>query len=230
MKHDQILNHVFNVLFECNVHSFPFECGNLFKHYGYKVFTYEELRRKNEELYDMCKKYSDDAFRDGNSKIIAYNAETNLSRIRFSLMHELGHVVMNHRGSCIRNEQDANFFASNILAPRMAIHYADCKNHIDVAKRFDISYEAAEYAFDDYRRWHRTAVYRMSMLDKEMYQHFYNQGLHKFVWNVGECIYCHRPIYNDSQRHVCSLCSTRHYIAGLGYFEVPDNLQWYNRL
>lgn len=47
-------------------------------------------------------------------------------------------------------EAEANFFASNILAPRMAIHYARCKNEADVARIFEVSCEAAQYAFDDY--------------------------------------------------------------------------------
>jgi hypothetical protein len=58
----------------------------------------------------------------------------------------------------------------------MAIHYAKCKNVIDVAKLFGLTNEAAQYAFDDYRRWHRWTVHhKMDNFDKSMYVHFYNK-------------------------------------------------------
>lgn len=220
MKLEKILAEVFITVQKCNIHSYPIDCFEILRQYGFDIVRYSDL---SEKKMSACFDLSEDACVIGTT--IYYNDLQPHARIRFSVMHELGHHVLSSPA-----ETDANHFASYILAPRMAIHYAGCQNHVEVAKKFDISYEAADYAFNDYRRWHRTAVYRMSILDKQFYQHFYDPDQKKFIWNIGECIYCHRPIYNDSQRHVCSLCSTRHYIAGLGYFEVPDNLQWYNRL
>ena len=59
----------------------------------------------------------------GAKRIIAYDENKSPFRIRFSIMHELGHIMLGHSRECAYNEQQANFFASNILAPRMAIHF-----------------------------------------------------------------------------------------------------------
>ena len=91
-----------------------------------------------------------------------------------------------------QNEAEANYFASNFLAPRMAIHYSRCKNARDVAKIFYLSEEASEIDFDDYRRWHRVAVYRMSAIDWEFSRHFYNEDAGKFVYINETCPCCGR--------------------------------------
>ena len=70
---------------------------------------------------------------------------------------------MNHTGDSQQNETDANYFASNILAPRIAIHYSECKNANDVSHIFSMSYSAAEIAFDDYRRWRRYVAYHKTV-------------------------------------------------------------------
>lgn len=211
MKNEQILERTLQVFRECEIFSFPFNCIEPFSHYGYKVFSYGELRSKSKELYDFCMEYSEDSFRDGNSKIVAYNdSEVNRKRVRFSLMHELGHIVLNHYGGSEHNEQEANYFASNILAPRMAIHYAHCMNHAEVSEVFHISLEAADYAFQDYRRWRRLAVYHMSALDWEMYRHFWNKNCKKFVYSMTYCYDCDELLYNQPNVHRCPKCEYRH--------------------
>lgn len=202
----QIIEATITVFKDCQVKSFPLDCMYLLKHYGYRLFTYDQLRKRNKKLYDICLACSEDAFRDGVNMIIAYNAHNNSGRIRFSLMHELGHHILEHMGDSELHEQEANAFASNILAPRMAIHYAKCKNAEDVSKIFQMSHEAAIHAFDDYRRWHRHVVnYKMSYLDNAMYSQFYNKDADCFVWSVKTCDFCGRTLYNSDSNH-CKLC------------------------
>ena len=203
----KILEATIKVFHECKVQSFPIDCIEILKHYGYRTYTYNELKKKNAELYEMCIGYSDDAFREGTSKIIAYNSEKPSGRIRFSLMHELGHHMLEHTGNTKSNEKEANLFSSYILAPRMAIHYAGCKNANDVSHIFNISHEAAENAFDDYRRWHRhVVIYKMSKCDKAMYAHFYNAEKKCFVWSIKKCSFCKSPLYNSADEH-CRICN-----------------------
>ncbi|WP_418390714.1 ImmA/IrrE family metallo-endopeptidase, partial [[Clostridium] scindens] len=117
MADTKIIAATLEVFQECKVRSFPVDCCSLLRHYGYKVYTYKELKMKNNELYEMCMGYSDDAFQDGCTGIIAYNQDKPAGRSRFSLMHELGHHVFAHVGNSARNEREANAFASNLLAP-----------------------------------------------------------------------------------------------------------------
>ena len=195
----QIIETTLKVFKECHVKSFPIDCMDLLEHYGYRLFTYDNLFLKNKELYDLCTACSEDAFRDGTNMIVAYNSHNSKGRIRFSLMHELGHHVLGHTGNSDQNEQEANAFASHILAPRMAIHYSKCKNAEDVSQIFDVSHNAAAIAFDSYRRWHRRIVtYKMSYIDKLLSGHFYDSENNCFV-------YCGAILYNSISDH-CKAC------------------------
>lgn len=201
MNHEKILWKVLETFQKCNVKSFPINCFDLLEQHGYECMEYSELE---EEKQTACHQVSDDAFRLNH--IVYYNDSNKVCRSRFSLMHELGHIVLVHRAPYTNShEQEANFFASNILAPRMAINYSGCKNATDVARIFRMTYEAASYAFDDFRRWRRIAVYRMSAYDKAVYKHFYDSQKKCFVWHTHECKHCNDEIHN-SLEEFCSYC------------------------
>lgn len=218
----QIIEAALKVFKECHVKSFPIDCMALLEHYGYRIFTYDNLYQKNKELYDLCTAISEDAFRDGINKIIAYNSHNPNGRIRFSLMHELGHHIMGHSGESDLNEQEANAFASHILAPRMAIHYSKCKDSEDVSKVFEISNDAAAIAFDDYRRWHKHVIqYKMTYVDKGMYVQFYDSDQDAFVWSIKECDFCGTMLYNSHSSH-CTHCTVPEHVAVHRYsYELP---------
>ena len=229
MDYNKIITATIEVFRKCDVHSFPIDCERLLKHYGYRLFSYKDLRNRNPELYNLSLEYSEDAFRAGTSKIIAYNPDRPRGRIRFSLMHELGHHVLGHAGTSVENEKEANAFASHVLAPRMAIHYSRCKNANDVARLFDMSFEAADNAFTDYRRWHRYVVmYKMSAVDKTMYTHFYNKEQKCFVWSKQSCCFCGRVLFNSMESH-CKICTLppapqeRYHYTG-GYYDDNERI------
>lgn len=209
MNHDFLLKKILEVYQNYAIYSFPINCVALIQDTGYRVFSYAYLQAKNPELYNLCMYYSEDAYQEPKNKIIAYNQEMPSGRIDFSLAHELGHIVLEHPCCSSYYEQEANFFASNFLAPRIAIHYAKCKNANDVVNIFNLSDEAAEYAFDDYRRWYRNIVShgnKMSQIDRAMYAHFYDRKHKCFVWHREECYICGKETINST---ICGICDAR---------------------
>lgn len=209
MNHTFILQKIIEVYEKYEVYSFPIDCARVIEDTGYQVVSYRFLDMKNPGIYDMCMSCSDDAYREPINKIVAFNQDMPAGRINFSLAHELGHIVLEHPCSNDYYEQESNFFASNFLAPRMAIHYSRCKNANDVAKKFNLSDEAAQYAFEDYRRWHRYIVThgnKMSQIDRAMYAHFYNQKYKGFVWHIDECYICGKKVLNN---YICGVCEAR---------------------
>jgi Zn-dependent peptidase ImmA (M78 family) len=195
---------VLEVFEKCNIKSFPIDCIQILESYNLKVKPYSTQSPAKKE---MCLKYSEDAF--CIKRTVYYNDNKIIGRIRFSLAHEIGHKVLKHtEPSTIEQEKEADCFASHLLAPRMAIHYSGCKNLADVAKQFNMTNEAAQYAFDDYRRWHRKVIYKMEEIDKLMYNHFYNEELHCFVFNIKPCSFCGEEIYN-SKSDYCVKCFNR---------------------
>lgn len=186
---------ILEVYKQCDIETFPLDIKLIFSHYHLACYPYSY---KNQKFKEFCLKMSDDAFLWKN--LVLYNDEVRSNRIRFSLAHELGHHVLKHTENKASNqEQEANYFASHILAPRMAIHYAKCKNYNDVSNLFGLTYEAADYAFQDYRRWHRHVVYhKMNDFDKAMYHHFYDIDKKCFVYNKKECSLCGRTLINST--------------------------------
>lgn len=187
---------ILNIYKEHKIKSFPIDCFDLLELYGFTCKSYSSQPNKKRA---KCFLVSNDAFTIKNT--VFYNDEMLNGRIRFTLMHELGHYILGHEEPLtIQHEKQADLFASHILAPRMAIHYAQCKNLNDVSKVFGMTFEASDYAFQDYRRWHRRVTYhKMSEIDKAMYQHFYDEEFKGFVYSQKECTLCGRKLinYND---------------------------------
>ena len=211
MELEDIYAGVLSVLRDCRILSYPFDCMEVMEHYGYTIVAYSCLP---DWKRNACLSLSSDACIIDDT--LFYNNTRPRRRVRFSVMHELGHVILDSQ-----NESAANKFASCILAHRMAIHYAHCKNAVDVSKVFMLSEEAAEIAFDDYRRWHRIAAYRMSQTDRAFYRHFYNEEAGKFVYINETCPCCGRKVYNTT---TCLACASWNWSFSYSYDAFSDPL------
>ena len=131
--------------------------------------------------------------------MILYNEARPETRIRFSLAHELGHIVLGHlnneRTEISRGGVDdptyyalegaANTFAGNLLAPPILIDDFLAGAEFDVERistRFNISPSAAkDYRAEDYRYW---KTLNPSKHEKAILKRCH-PGLHKQV-----CIEC----------------------------------------
>ncbi|MBU9745730.1 ImmA/IrrE family metallo-endopeptidase [Lachnospiraceae bacterium ASD3451] len=204
----EIVDKTIELYDKCNIHSFPFRCVELLKQLEYTVMSYSEIGKANPHLYKICFAYSEDAFLDKNNRFIAYNSNLTKERIRFTLMHELGHDILGHKGNKQRNEKEANCFASNMLAPRIAIHYSGCKNAEDVSYYFKISHMASKIAYNEYRQWYRFITYnKINLRNNKMYIHFYNSQLDEFIWHMDKCRKCGDIIYNHPDMELCEGCN-----------------------
>lgn len=198
---------------QLNIKSFPVDCIDILVKLGMRVQTYSEQNPKKKE---KCIEYSEDAFT--LRKTVYYNELMPQTRINFTLAHEIAHIVLKHSTPRTHwHEKEADCFASYFLAPRMAIHYSKCKNYTHVSKLFEMSLEASNIAFDDYRRWHRKAVYKMDSFDKGMYSHFYNKACNGFVYKIKECSLCKKEMINDLSTH-CPSCHNK-----LAYIDMYRN-------
>lgn len=151
MNLELIKEKVLDVYKECNIHTFPIDCFAILSHYGIRTITYCEVKNNNPELYQAIANYSNDAFRFRMS--VYYNSSNSSGRIRFSLMHELGHYILDHREECLNNENEADCFASYMIAPRVAIDHLCLSTADDLHDIFGLSYAAANRTLCDYKQW-----------------------------------------------------------------------------
>ena len=64
----------------------------------------------------------------------------------------------------------------------------------------------------------------MSVLDKDMYRHFFNRNANRFVWHLEQCWDCGREIYNQPGKEICSICSARSGLTFDSDSEYSDRL------
>lgn len=191
---DKIKRAVLDVYRDCGIEAFPLSCSSVLAHYHLNVYSYGQLKKKSTELYEICKKFSKDAFTYGN--IIAYNQEMPRERIRFSLMHELGHLLLH-----TDKESEANCFASHVLAPRIILKCSGIIVPREVRKLFGISKEAASYALSDVLNGYESPTED----DWAIWSHFYRPEQQIHVYHISECPVCGSTIYN-SLKNTCLQC------------------------
>lgn len=151
MNLEHIKEKVLDVYKECDIHSFPIDCFSVLKHYGIRTITYRETKEQNPELYKAISNYSKDAFRFRMS--VYYNSSNPDGRIRFSLMHELGHYILGHTEECSENEDEADCFSSYMIAPRVAIEEFGFTTSDQLHEKFGLSYAASNRTLTDYKKW-----------------------------------------------------------------------------
>lgn len=101
--------------------------------------------------------------------LILYNESQPDGRVLWTQAHELGHVVLEHL--CMVNshptkdrwqyqlfEDEADFFAWNLLAPLPIMREYGIQNAKQVQKRFGLSKQAADLHFARYVRWERRHI------------------------------------------------------------------------
>ena len=166
MNPEKLHQKVWEVCTECGIKDFPFDCIVVLKHYGFKVFTYEQAKYRCPELYTLCRDLSDDAFSDKILKAVFYNDKLCIRRIRFSLMHELGHFLLGHENESRENESEADAFAANLLAPEALIKYQNFHSAPSISSYFGISIAAANHIImlTKYRSFWSTDKYEAKLL------------------------------------------------------------------
>ena len=96
--------------------------------------------------------YMEDSF--GND-LIFYNDDDAIpyERTNMTILHEIGHCVLDHTGESDEEEAEAGFFAKYAAAPPPLIHRIKPERPEVIANVFNISFEAACYAIEYYQKW-----------------------------------------------------------------------------
>lgn len=119
---------------------------------GIKVTRYSAYSK---EIRAILFKESSDGFSMmvDDQWYIFYNDEKSYKRINFTIMHEIGHIVLDHTEDSELAKKEADFFAKFALAPPVLIHRMKLETAEAISDIFGISYEAAGYALSYYQKW-----------------------------------------------------------------------------
>lgn len=130
---------------------------------GFEIAHKMEIKIIPYSVYPLSKRWllqkkSEDGFsveRTNGQWYIFYNDEKDYGRVNNTIMHEIGHIVLDHSEDSELAEKEVQFFAKYALAPPVLIHKFKLDTPKSISQMFEISYEAACYAYDYYQKWLR---------------------------------------------------------------------------
>ncbi len=86
---------------------------------------------------------------------IYYNDKLELGRIRFTILHEIGHIVLGHIEQSDLAEAMADFFAKYLIAPPMLVYKIRPIDYMEIKEVFLLTKTCAWNSFDYYQTWKR---------------------------------------------------------------------------
>lgn len=211
------------VFISCKLDSYPVDLFSLFKNFkNCRVVSYSTQMKKYNLTEEETVSYfgSDEGCTIYNPSkdryIIFFNDLDSYfkipERIRWTLAHELGHVLLEHhkfsnktkifRNSLSDNEYswmeaEANRFASLILSNPIILDRLNIKSNLDIKKYCNISLEAATYRYENFLKWkknkfvNKSDLYILNQFDK--------------YFNKNTCTLCNYTTYIKNIKF-CPIC------------------------
>lgn len=181
------------VLKHNNVSSLPVDILKICKNEKIKVISYAQGMDLIRSLGLASHTVGNDAFCICN--VIFYDDTTTSGRQRFSIAHELGHILLHSKHSreaSVYNreptahdnpiEHEANVFASRLLAPLAVLHYLNVNSAKEIAELCEISMIAAEIRYErlckirkrnsDFINAGKSGTFEMSRLEQKVIKNF----------------------------------------------------------
>lgn len=120
---------------------------------GVKIIPYSAIP---ESKHWLLLKESEDGFsveKKPGEWYIYYNAKKDYGRINNTIMHEIGHIILDHSEDSELAEKEVKFFAKYALVPPVLVDKLKLDSPEDIAYIFKVSFEAVYYAYDYYKKW-----------------------------------------------------------------------------
>ena len=153
-KFVEIEKKVVSLYTEQKIRRVPINPFEIIKKRGYILIPFSEVSGRH------CQEYineESDAFSfyspEKKTYVIVYNSKKPMYRVRFTLMHELGHIELGHRTESDLARKLADYYAGYALAPSPLIGKCSSADIISVASTFEVSYECADICCYRYYNW-----------------------------------------------------------------------------
>lgn len=155
-RYEEIKQVVVDLFEKCDVRCTPISGHEIAHALGINVIPYSAFPPSKRSMFmelseDGCAGYEDGVWR------IAYNDDPSrpYGRSNFTILREIGHIVLNHTEDSELADSEADFFAKFAQCPPVLIHKLGLKTVGDIMECFEISYGAACNALTYYHTWLR---------------------------------------------------------------------------
>lgn len=181
-RYEGIKQEIDYLLEECPGITYPIDPFEIAEKLHYYVVPYSHL---SESSYEFAISVSNDAFscvkKHQESGMLVYVIYYNdfcfsQERINWSIAHAIAHIYLGHHDMYADNtqEQEANFFAKYLLAPPALIHELHCRDYEDVAQKFNLSKQAAQYVYASYQVWLHKGPRNYQKLERKLIRNYLN--------------------------------------------------------
>lgn len=150
--YDRIDREVYSIHFDHNIRTFPVNEKWLAGEMRFKLVPYSTLpEAKKKCMLNIVQTgiHYCDKNKGYPEYTIVYNDATEPGRAKFTVFHEIGHIVLKH-GSDPTEEQEAeaDYFAKQLAAPRCLLRLRRQLSPTVIQVKYGLSWEAAVYSAD----------------------------------------------------------------------------------
>lgn len=169
------------LLLDCRVDRLPVDLNQIRKQLGVRVFSYESIK----ELPTWTNKTDGMTFFYNGEPVILYDQSKSPERIRFTVAHELGHLILGHVAPGQQTttnreptpadnpmETAANQFAARLLAPACVLWGLDIHTAEEISALCHISRQAAEFRAERMELLYERGKFLTSPLEQQVYDQF----------------------------------------------------------
>lgn len=169
------------ILLDCRIDRLPVDLNVICKALGIRVFRYASVQGLPDSAYQT----DGMTFFSSGVPVILYDESKSPERIRFTVAHELGHLVLRHVApgqQTITNrepsptdspiETAANQFAARILAPACVLWGLNIHTPDEISGLCHISKQAAEFRAARMETLYERGKFLSSPLERLVYSQF----------------------------------------------------------
>nr|WP_300183587.1 ImmA/IrrE family metallo-endopeptidase [uncultured Agathobaculum sp.] len=175
------------ILLDCGIDRLPVDLNTIRNQLGVHIASYKDakalIRKRN--LSVLTAQTDGFTFYARAEPVILYSEACSPERIRFTIAHELGHIVLGHvvPGSITTanrepslgdspQETAANQFAARLLAPACVLWGLDLHTADEIAVACRISKKAAQFRSERMKTLYARNKFLSSPLERKLYQRF----------------------------------------------------------
>lgn len=163
-KKNRIKNKVLNLLSEANIHYLPIDLDQLMHYLRIRPVSFSAARQKGLAIPQGIDGFTVIRYRQQFAQyLLVYKDDTSFERLRWTLAHEIGHIVLGHletqQADEDKLEEEANYFARELLMPLVVLARLDARAQDDISRVCGVSRAAAGIRVRDFERydWYRLA-------------------------------------------------------------------------
>lgn len=175
------------VLIECGISELPIRPSEICRHYNWVLTDYITGERSIKLLGLAELKERTDGFCavTENHVYIFFDSSLPRGRQRFTVAHEIGHLILGHVGNGMatvenreptgaeqEEERAANQFAARLLAPACVLHEIGTKTTEEIQELCGISKQAARFRAERIQELERRNRYYTNQLEQQVVKQF----------------------------------------------------------